>query len=90
MYPQGEIQSDKVFPQRFQPGILRILEKSEGHTRLIFLAALVDYFSRSRPCAIIYVKEISLEKVVAIEALEHAYHSFFMDCVGEQKKHIGE
>jgi 1-acyl-sn-glycerol-3-phosphate acyltransferase len=90
MYPQGEIQSDKDFPHRFQPGILKILEKSNGNTKLVFLAALVDYFSRSRPCAILYVKEIFPDRSVTLEKLEKRYHDFFRECVEEQKSHFKE
>jgi len=84
MYPQGKIESDKQSPLVFQPGLMRIIEKTEGNFQFVFLVALVDYFSHACPSARLYLKEYHYEAGQDIRTIENHYNAFFRECVLEQ------
>jgi len=59
LFPQGKFQSLHQYPLEFEKGWFRILERAPKDTRVVFLAALTDYFDRRKPGLNIYLEEAS-------------------------------
>jgi 1-acyl-sn-glycerol-3-phosphate acyltransferase len=87
MFPQGEIQSLHMSEFIFEPGIDRILGKVENEIQMLFIANLVDYFSKPKPTLYAYLKEFKPAGLSHIE-LQEAYNSFYSGCVETNKKII--
>lgn len=80
LYPQGEFESVYKFPVKFERGIEVIAAKVDSACRLVFYAALVDYFSKSKPFLNIYLKEAPFHQTGSVLTLEKAYNEFLKDC----------
>ncbi|GEM_PF-353241 len=57
IFPQGQFQSSHQYPLNFEEGWFRILPGAPENTRLVFLAALTDYFSSRRPGLYIHMDD---------------------------------
>ena len=57
LFPQGKFQSLHQYPLEFEKGWFRILEEAPGNTKVVFLAALTDYFDHRRPDLTIYLDQ---------------------------------
>ena len=58
IFPQGRFQSSHQYPLGFEDGWFRILQGAPGNTRVVFLAALTDYFAFRKPGLYIYLDEV--------------------------------
>jgi hypothetical protein len=68
----------------FEKGIERIAGKSKAGFRLVFYAALIDYFSRSKPELNIYLAGSESALANSAEDLQTAYNLFLQDCISRQ------
>ncbi len=57
LFPQGKFQSLHQYPLEFEKGWFRILERAPKDTKVVFLAALTDYFDHRRPDLTIYLDQ---------------------------------
>ena len=57
IFPQGQFQSSHQYPLDFEEGWFRILQGAPENTRLVFLAALTDYFANRRPGLYIHMAD---------------------------------
>jgi 1-acyl-sn-glycerol-3-phosphate acyltransferase len=85
MYPQGEFSSIYTSRISFEKGISTVAGRLEGRFRMFFYAALIDYFAYRKPTLYLYVKEFSPEEALTASLLESAYHSFYTECIEQQK-----
>jgi 1-acyl-sn-glycerol-3-phosphate acyltransferase len=56
VFPQGRFQSLHQHPLTFEKGWFRIIQKAQPDIQIVFMAALTDYFSSSRPGLDIYLE----------------------------------
>jgi 1-acyl-sn-glycerol-3-phosphate acyltransferase len=75
MYPQGEIQSMHTTQLQFGKGVERILAGKAGEVQIMFLANVVDYFSKKRPSLVMYLEEYTGEDVTA-DTIKTHYNTF--------------
>jgi len=85
LYPQGEFQSIYVRPVEFEKGIRFIASKIDQKFHLIFYAALLDYFSYTKPSLVIYILELPQEIASDPARLESEYNDFLGQCILQQK-----
>ncbi|MFO8192128.1 MAG: lysophospholipid acyltransferase family protein [Bacillota bacterium] len=57
IFPQGKFQSSHQYPLDFEEGWFRILQGAPENTRVVFLAALTDYFTYRRPGLYIHMDD---------------------------------
>jgi 1-acyl-sn-glycerol-3-phosphate acyltransferase len=84
MFPQGEIQSQHNCNFRFEKGIESILKYSSDAPEILFVANLTEYYSHKKPSLDVYFR-IFDKPFESSEQLQHAYNSFFQDCLNRQK-----
>jgi 1-acyl-sn-glycerol-3-phosphate acyltransferase len=83
MFPQGEIQSMHQQSFVFARGIEMILNHQLNSVQVIFVANLVDYFSKPKPSVNIYIKEYeSLNH--RIDEIKNKYDEFYRQCLQNQ------
>jgi hypothetical protein len=85
IYPQGEFGSVYQSPLRFEKGIDTIVAKVQSKFRLVFYAALVDYFSYRKPSLVVYLYEVPQGPGLGSTDLEKAYNDFYSSCIKRQK-----
>ena len=86
IYPQGEIQSLYHYPLEFEKGITSVLKKLENKVDIVFLVALVDYFSHKKPTLTLALKEYPAYSSSSVKELEDAYNDFMIRMIKEQKE----
>lgn len=85
LFPQGKIESLYQHQFKFERGLEWILKKLDGKVHVIFVANLIDYFSKPKPCLSIYFEELKSEET-STEMLEKHYKDFFNRCIIMQKQ----
>ncbi|MBN3035152.1 MAG: lysophospholipid acyltransferase family protein [Bacteroidales bacterium] len=88
LYPQGEIRSKYTRPLEFEKGWYRILRDSPGPFQVVMYITLVDYFSRRRPSANIYLEELLPEDSGSRDDVQRAFNRFLERCVALQKEDV--
>ncbi len=83
MFPQGKIESIHTESLKFEKGLTYILENAKNF-QLVYSSVLIDYFSRRKPVADIYLKQIPLDKDYSIEELEDLYNQHYIDSKNNQ------
>jgi len=86
MYPQGKFKSLYHYPIDFEKGVSSILEKLNGQVQVVFLAALVDYFSHRKPTLTLGLKEYEPKEVSALNDIERAYNDHLKNMINQQKE----
>ena len=86
IFPQGRIETKYRYPFEFSRGIEEIIKRARPGVSIIFVANMIDYFSHSRPSLNIYYQQQDLGDVPGIKAIEHAYNTFFSNCIANQKE----
>lgn len=84
IFPQGKIETMNIDYIKFEKGITYILENAKNF-QLVYSCVLIDYFSRRKPIAQIYLKQIPIDKKYTLEELEEMYNKFFQDSKSKQK-----
>lgn len=82
LFPQGKITSMYYQSVKFERGIERILKGVKGKVQIIFMANLVDYFSREKPTLFIYLKEYNLSDH-SLDNVQQEYNTFYSEAVSE-------
>jgi len=83
IFPQGEIQSMHLQTFQFEKGINHILRDKEDKIQILFMANLVDYFSKPKPIINIYIQEYqSLQ--INLESVQNGYNEFYKRCIANQ------
>ena len=80
MFPQGEINSMHNTKFKFERGIERIISNKATDFQIIFVANLIDYFSKPKPELFIYFEEATNNI-----SLEETYQSFYNYAHEQQK-----
>jgi len=83
MFPQGKFQSVYHYPLDFENGWFRALKMAAGHTKVVFMANLVDYFSNRKPSLNTYLHAVETALPDA-SAVEQAYNLFMKEAVEQQ------
>lgn len=86
MYPQGKFKSLYHYPIDFEKGVSLLLEKLNGQVQVVFLAALVDYFSHPKPTLTLGLTEYELKEGIALNDIETAYNDHLEDMINQQKE----
>lgn len=91
LFPQGKIESHYTREFRFEKGADLVLNKAGESVQVIFLACLIDYFSKAKPGLYLYFREylpansnvgVALGVTDGIaETPEQAYNCFFAECL---------
>lgn len=84
MFPQGEIQSQHICSFQFEKGIESILKYTKEEPEILFVANLTEYYSHKKPSLDVYFKTLD-SPFKSQEQLQHAYNSFYQDCLSKQK-----
>lgn len=87
IFPQGEINTMHTHEIKFEKGIDRIIEGTNRRTQVLFVANLVDYFSKSKPNLFTYIDSILIEDVINI-SIEKAYNDFYKKILQKHKTMI--
>ena len=87
LYPQGEIQSLYHYPVKFEKGISSVIKDIPNKVQIVFLAALVDYFSYRKPTLTLALQEYNPEEGITTTELENAYNKFFIQMINDQKEY---
>lgn len=72
MFPQGKIESMHKDKITFEKGLVYILENSKNF-QLVYSAVFTDYFSRRKPVANIYLKNVEMDFDLSLQRLEEEY-----------------
>lgn len=88
IYPQGEIQSLYHYPVSFQKGIVNLIQGLEDQIQVIFLAALVDYFSSRKPSLTLGLVEYHPDHSFCLEHLQKAYNKHLQKMIENQKEDV--
>lgn len=86
LYPQGEIRSMFDYPVRFEQGPAKILRGLEQRVQVVFVVALIDYFSHTRPTLTLAMREYDPGEKVQMDDMEGAFNHFLRNMVSEQNK----
>lgn len=86
IFPQGEIKSAYDSPLRFQKGLQLVLNKTAEQTpvQLVFMVALVDYFSYQKPSLTLAIQEYRDWNTPNAKSVEDAYNEFFQQTIQRQ------
>ncbi len=87
VFPHGRLQSMHQQNFRFEKGIERIIKNSAGKVHILFMATLVDYFSKPKPAVYIYINDFEDSDFTA-ENIQDGYNEFYGECVERQKQLI--
>lgn len=85
IYPQGEIASIHQKPVRFEKGFSRFTSGAGQDFKVVFYAALMDYYSDRKPSLNIYLKEVEEDVEEIAGWFEDKYNEFLSECVSSQK-----
>lgn len=85
IFPQGKIQSLYNQSIKFEKGIERIVEGMENKIQIVFIANMVDYFSKLKPSLFIYMDEFQTESF-SFDEIQNGYSHFFSKCIDNQKQ----
>lgn len=83
LYPQGEFQSLHQHPVHFAKGWFRVLQQSPPHTKLVFMANLIDYFEHPKPLLTTWL-HVARETFSDAASVESAYNHFLKNCIDNQ------
>ncbi len=84
VYPQGEIQSLYNYPVKFQKGITSVLNDLKDEVDIVFMVALVDYFSHRKPALTLGLKVYKGGNASDTDEMQEAYNKFMKQMVSEQ------
>ncbi len=84
IFPQGKIESMHLDNFKFEKGIKYVIDHADNF-QLIYAGVFVDYFSRRKPIANIYMKKIDLKENTSIEELEKEYNISYKNWKKEQE-----
>jgi 1-acyl-sn-glycerol-3-phosphate acyltransferase len=84
MYPQGRIQSMHSHEARFEKGIELIARDLENRIHILFVIALVDYFSNQKPQLHFYMQGYPFDRPLDAADLEKSYNRFLDECIKNQ------
>ncbi len=86
IFPQGEIESAYTSTFRFEKGLQFVLNRSASQTpiQLVFMVALVDYYSHRKPSLTIAVEEYNDFGAADAASVEDAYNEFFQRTIQRQ------
>jgi hypothetical protein len=82
LFPQGKITSIYNQSITFERGVERILKGVNRKVQIIFMANLVDYFSKEKPSLFIYLKEYNLSDN-NYDKVQQDYNIFYSEAVSE-------
>jgi hypothetical protein len=85
MFPQGKIQSLYTRNFNFEKGVETILNNIKDKIHTLFVANLVDYFSRPKPSLFIYLTEYKSNSF-EIGNIQSSYIKFYDHCLSENQK----
>ena len=85
LFPQGKISS--IYDQSFifERGIEHILKGIKGKVQIVFMANLVEYFSKEKPSLFIYLKEYS-QAEYKTKKMQEDYNKFYSECIADNIK----
>ncbi len=83
LFPQGKLHANFVDQVKFEKGIGRILDTSEGKCQLVFAATFVQYLRHKKPTATIYLQNIGGSKISS-DQIENQYQEFYAGKKAEQ------
>lgn len=86
IYPQGQIQSQRLTELRFQKGIERVIAFAPGNTALLSVVAFTDYAAEQKPLLTLYYTEQALSEDA--EELESNYNQFYQQCHQQQCEYV--
>ncbi|PSR05660.1 MAG: hypothetical protein BRD49_04415 [Bacteroidetes bacterium SW_10_40_5] len=85
-YPEGSIGSMHQEQLHFQPGLERIVRKSQATAQALLVVMLVDYYAHPKPQIYFYMQH--LEHIPdSAEAIEAHYNKFYWDAKAQQRNH---
>lgn len=84
IFPQGSIKSMHEQKIVFEKGIQRIVEKVSKEVQIVFVANMIDYFSKSKPGLYIHIKSFP-GNVYDKNTLESEYNLFYRSVVNHQR-----
>lgn len=80
LFPQGKIESGHVSRFTFEKGVQRVADEVKGHSQILFVVNLVEYYSRAKPSLYMYISETP-----GGHDLESAYNDYYTETL---RKHI--
>ncbi len=92
LFPQGKIESLYTTDFHFERGVDLVLRRAGDSIQVIFLACLVDYFSKAKPGLYLYIREYTHENDTVADPsgadlqTEQAYNRFYEECRAENLK----
>lgn len=86
IFPQGDIESAYTSRIRFEKGLQFILDRSSSQApvQLVFMAALVDYYSHQKPSLTLSIEEYMDWGTPQAEGVEDAYNDFYRRAIERQ------
>ena len=88
IFPQGEIQSQHLFPFVFEKGWGRILLQKDNPIQVLMIANIVDYQSFRKPILRQYLYSPEKTSGFTCDELEAQYNAFYKDCIQNQIRNI--
>lgn len=77
IFPQGKLYSNFVQQVDFDKGILRVIDKTQQKTQLIFSATFIEYFEHKKPGVNVYVNKSAVNSFNNIHQLTEAYQQHY-------------
>jgi hypothetical protein len=86
MFPQGAFTSLYHYPVKFEKGIMRIIEKAGDAYEIVFMAALIDYFSSKKPVLTLSLKKTDRKEIISFESLENGFNEHLLNSIAAQRE----
>ncbi len=87
IFPQGKIESLYTDKFNFEKGLEVILQKTEQKAQVLFVANLIDYYSKPHPSLFVYMEDYKSGDY-DLKAMQDSYNDFYRGAVVKQKGRI--
>ncbi|PRY91940.1 acyltransferase-like protein [Marinilabilia salmonicolor] len=81
MYPQGKLQAQATRYLEFEPGVERLLQKTNPTVKMV--VTLIDYFGNPKPSLWLYIKNLNSDGTIPTEK---AFNDFMNECIDHHNK----
>ena len=83
VFPQGKFSCMNACPLVFEKGWFRILSGKTKRVTVLFAVILINYFSDSKPSAVLWLREHAVQENEDAYHIEKAYNEFLKDCISK-------
>jgi len=84
VFPQGKLHSNHLKNITFEKGVMQMINASQKKINIVFAATFIDYFSKRKASAYIYLQNWENEEYISLQLLKSAYNKHYDNSVVKQ------